>query len=137
MSADAQAQLLTLQLEADEDVDADELDEMTRQLRDELSEVPEVESAKLLHTGAAPAGAKVFDPISLGALAVAILPGAVPKLLEVLSGWLMRGENRKIKIKTQIGDRSVELEYAPSTMSQADLKQLVETLTGALQTKQA
>jgi hypothetical protein len=136
MSANAQKpRQLTLRLDAGEDVDADELDRMTRVLREELADVPDVESAELLGAGAAPRGSKVIDPISLGALAVAILPGAVPKVLDVLNGWLMRDENRKIKIKTQMGDRSVEVEYAPSTMSQADLKQLVETLTGALQTK--
>ena len=130
-------QPITLQLEAGADAGAEELDQLTRQLRDELAELPEVQSADLLRAGAAPRGSKGLDPISLGALAVSILPTAVPKLVEVLGGWLMRGENRKIKIKTQMGDRSVELEYSPSAMSQADLKQLVEALTSALQAKQA
>ena len=130
-------QPITLQLEAGADAGAEELDQLTRQLRDELAELPEVQSADLLRAGAAPRGSKGIDPISLGALAVSILPTAVPKLVEVLGGWLMRGENRKIKIKTQMGDRSVELEYSPSAMSQADLKQLVEALTSALQAKQA
>ena len=106
-------------------------------LNGEQAELPEVQSADLLRAGAAPRGSKGIDPISLGALAVSILPTAVPKLVEVLGGWLMRGENRKIKIKTQMGDRSVELEYSPSAMSHADLKQLVEALTSALQAKQA
>jgi len=131
------SQPITLQLDAGADAGAEELDQLTRQLRDELAELPEVQSADLLHAGAAPRGSKAIDLISLGALAVSILPTAVPKLVDVLGGWLMRDENRKIKIKTQMGDRSVELEYSPSAMSQADLKQLVETLTSALQSKQA
>ncbi|TMC50083.1 MAG: hypothetical protein E6J26_10015 [Chloroflexi bacterium] len=130
-------QPITLQLDAGADAGAEELDQLTRQLRDELAELPEVQSADLLHAGAAPRGSKAIDLISLGALGVSILPTAVPKLVDVLGGWLMRDENRKIKIKTQMGDRSVELEYSPSAMSQADLKQLVETLTSALQSKQA
>ena len=123
---------LTLSLDAGSDADAEELDRLTRQLRDELQEVPEVESVDLLKGGAVPHGAKVADPFTLGALVLAIIPSALPKLIEVLNGWSMRGENRKVKIKTQVGDRSVEVEYAPATMSQAELKSLVETLSGAL-----
>ena len=130
------SQPITLLLDAGADAGAEELDQLTRQLRDELAELPEVQSADMLHAGAAPRGSKAIDPISLGALAVSILPSAVPKLVDLLGGWLLRGENRKIKIKTQMGDRSVELEYSPSAMSQADLKQLVDTLTDALQSKQ-
>jgi hypothetical protein len=47
----------------------------------------------------------------------------------------MRGESRKIKIKTQVGDRSVEVEYSPQTTSPAELKNLVETLASALTPK--
>lgn len=72
----------------------------------------------------------------MGALVLAILPNAIPKLLEVLNGWSTRGENRKLRIKTQVGDRSVEVEYNPATMTQADLKQLVETLSGAISAKE-
>ncbi len=136
MEHDMHVAQLTLQIDADAAYHAEELDRLTRQLRDELQDVPEVESAELLKGGTAPAGSKVVDPITIGALLIAILPGAIPKLLEVINGWSMRGENRKIKIKTQVGDRAVEVEYAPSTMSQQELKTLVETLTGAMQTKQ-
>ncbi len=136
MPPDAQVTQFTLNIDAGTDADAEELDRLTRQLRDELQELPEVESVDLLRGGIAPKGTKAADPITLGALVLAILPNAIPKVLEVLNGWSMRGENRKVRIKTQVGDRSVEVEYNPTTMSQAELKQLVETLSGAISAKE-
>ena len=135
MTPDAKPAQFTLSIDAGADADAEELDRLTRQLRDALAEVPEVESVDLLRGGVVPQGAKVADPFTLGALVLAIIPSALPKLIDVLNGWSMRGENRKVKIKTQVGDRSVEVEYSPATMSQAELKSLVETLSGALSAK--
>lgn len=126
---------LTLQIvEKGQSVDADELDHLTRQLRGELQEL-DVESVELVKGTSAPTGAKAVDPVTIGALAVAVLPTALPKLIEFLNNWLMRGENRTIKIKTQVGERSVEVQYSPKAMSQAELKSLVDTLTGALAEK--
>ena len=135
MEHDTPVAQLILQIDAGEDSDVAELDRITRQLRREIQEEAEVESVELVKGETAPIGAKVFDPVTLGALALAILPSAIPKLIEVLNSWSMRGENRKIKIKTQVGDRSVEVEYSPTTMSQTDLKNLVETLSSALSAK--
>jgi hypothetical protein len=125
---------LLLQINAGPDADAEELDRLTRQLRNEIQEL-DVESVELVRGGAKPEGAKVLEVVTLGSLAVAVLPSVVPKLVEFLQNWLMRGENRRVKIKTQVGDRAVELEYSPSAMSQAELKGLVETLTSALTQK--
>ena len=137
MPSDAQPARMILQIDAGADADAEERDQLARQLRTRLEELPEVESVDLLRGGEAPKGARVAgDPITWGALVLAILPNAIPKLFEVLNGWTMRGENRKVKIKTQVGDRSVEVEYNPTTMSQVELKQLVQTLSGAISAKE-
>jgi hypothetical protein len=47
----------------------------------------------------------------------------------------MRAENRKIRVKTQVGDRSIELEYTPTAVSEEELMKLVSKLTGALADK--
>lgn len=127
---------LLLQVDAGADADAEELDQLTRQLRDEMQEL-DVESVELVKGEVVPEGAKVIEVVTLGSLAVSVLPSIIPKLIEFLQNWLMRGENRRIKIKTQVGDRSVELEYSPAAMSQTELKNLVDTLTGALTQKPA
>ena len=66
---------------------------------------------------------------------MAVLPTVVPELIKFLQAWSMRGQNRTVKIKTQAGDRSLEVEYDPKTMSPAELKSLVEMLNETLPEK--
>ncbi|MFQ5613749.1 MAG: hypothetical protein ACE5H9_16615 [Anaerolineae bacterium] len=131
MPTNAQIANLTLQVDAGQDTDAEELDRLTRQLRDELWEL-DVESVELAAGGDLPEGAKSAEALTLGALAVAVLPAVVPKLVEFLQAWSMRGENRVVKIKTQAGDRSLEVEYDPKTMTPTELKDLVDILNATL-----
>lgn len=131
MSPDTKPVSLTLHIDAGEEADADELDRITRQLLTEIQEL-DVESAELVRGEVAPEGAKSVEVVTLGALAVAVLPTVVPRLVEFLQAWSMRGESRRVKIKTQIGDRSLEVEYSPTSMSPDELKSLVDMLTGSL-----
>ncbi len=57
----------------------------------------------------------------------------IPKLIECIQNWVTRREGRTIKIKTQVGERSLEVEYSPTAMSQAELKGLVNTLMRAIE----
>ena len=131
MSSSAEVTRFTLHVDAGADADDEELDRVTRQLRDELRDLAGVEPVKPVEGGAPPEGAKSAEAMTLGALAVTILPSVVPKLMEFLQAWSMRGENRTVKIETRIGDRSVNVEV-PRTMSPDELKGLVDMLTGAL-----
>jgi len=121
---------MNLHINVGEDADEEELDRLTRQLRDEIREM-EVESVELVREKTTPEGA-MGELVTLGALAVAVLPTVIPELIKLLQSWLTRGENRAVKIKTQVGDRSLEVEYSPKTMSMSNLKELVGMLTGAL-----
>ena len=125
---------LTLQIHVGES-DPERLDRLTRQLRSELLDL-EVENVDFVKENQLPEGAKAADAVTLGALAVAVMPNFLPKLVEFLQSWTLRGEGYKVKVKSQIGDRSIELEYTPKAMSQEELKTLVETLTNTLTEKQ-
>ena len=111
--------------------DPNRQDNLTRILREELYDLG-VDSAEMISAGEAPTGSKSADAITIGALAVAVLPTFLPRLVEYLQSWCLRAENRKVRIKTQVGDRSVEVEYAPSALSQEELTQLVSRLTSSL-----
>jgi hypothetical protein len=126
---------LRLQISAGE-MDPERLDLLTRQLRQELLDL-EVESVDFIQEDQPPEGAKAADVVTLGALAIAVLPNFLPKLIEFLQSWSLRAEGRKVKVKSQVGDRAIELEYTPDAMSQQELKTLVETLTSALADSQA
>ena len=122
---------LTFQLNAGENYDPEELDLLTRQLLTEVQEL-DVESAELVKGGELPEGAKAGELITLGTLAVAVLPAMAPKLLDLVQSWSMRSQNRRVKIKAQVDNRSIEVEYSPATMSVDELKRLVSTLSEAL-----
>ena len=120
-----------LTIDAGPEIGDDELDMQTRGLRRELIDLG-VNSADPVSGEAAPEGTKSAEAVTLGSLALVVLPTFLPKLVEYLQSWTQRDESRRVKIKTQVGDRSIELEYTPAALSQEQLSNLVDTLTGAL-----
>jgi hypothetical protein len=122
---------LTLQLNPGQYLPDEELDVQTRHMLSEIREL-DVESAQLVKSGELPEGAKSGELVTLGSLAVVVLPTIAPKLIELLQSWSMRAENRTVKIKAQVADRSIEVEYSPATMSTDELKRLVSSLSEAL-----
>ena len=83
MSSETEAVQFTMQIGAGEDADAEELDRLTRQLRGELQDLG-VESAELVKGGPAPGGSKSVEAVTAGAIAVAVLPTFLPKLVEFI-----------------------------------------------------
>lgn len=125
---------LTLLIDAGADADAEELDRLTRRLRDEILEL-QVESVEPVRGAPAPEGTKGVDPMILGALVVAVGPTTLTKLLEFLHAWAMRREGQTVKLKLQNeGGASLEVEV-PATMSPAEVKQWVNSLNEALEKK--
>lgn len=131
MPTDTSIPLLNLQVDSGNVLDPDELDRVTRQLRSDLAEL-NVESVEFPHSTNVPAGAKSAEAVALGSLAVAVLPVAIPKVIEFLRDWLMRGENRTLKLKLQVGGNSAEIEYNPSTVATNDIELMVGKLTSVL-----
>src|ERR1044071_5072355 len=79
------------------DATEEDIDWMTRQLLSELREL-DVESAQLTRGGAAPAGAK-GDPISIGSIALELVPSVLPSVLGLVQAWISRGQGRTVKFK--------------------------------------
>ena len=122
---------LILNLDLGEEADDDALDRVTRDLRSELLGL-DVDSVEFVKSGESPEGAKSAEAVTIGSLAVILLPTLIPKLLEYLQSWSLRAESRKVSIKTQVGDRSIELEYSPAAISSDELEKLVQTLSSSL-----
>ncbi len=104
------------------DADAAELDLLTRQLMDELLE-QDIESAELARSGAAPAGTKSADAITIGSIAVAVLPAILPKIIEACQAWALRGQGRTVKFKGKIAGQDIEFEG-----NAEDLKKILSVL---------
>jgi hypothetical protein len=100
------------------DATEEDIDWMTRQLLFELREL-DVESAQLTRGGAAPAGAK-GDPISIGSIALELLPSVLPSVFGLVQAWVSRGEGRVVIFK------GLGIEFEGSA---EDLHKLIETLS--------
>ena len=119
---------LSLQLgfAGEEVVGNEELDRITRQLMVEIQTL-DVESIELLRDERIPEGAKSAEAVTLGALLLAVLPNAISPLLGLVQAWLLRDQNRKVKIKAEVKGRQVELECT-GFMSQDELGTLRDLL---------
>ena len=95
----------------------EELDRMTRQLLSELREL-NVESVELAKGGSAPAGSK-GDPITIGSIAMEVLPVVLPSVIGVVQAWALRGPGRTVKFK----GKGIEFEGSPE-----ELYRLLSTL---------
>jgi hypothetical protein len=122
MSAVTKPLHLSLYIEPGDAVDDDELDRITRRLRAEIQTL-DVESVELLREESVPKGTKSAEAVTLGALVMAVLPVTVPPLLSLVKDWLERSKDRKVKIKTEVKGRPVELEYS-GALSQGELETL-------------
>ncbi|MFI6044593.1 hypothetical protein ACIA8C_23400 [Nocardia sp. NPDC051321] len=108
------AELLTanILLSLATDADADDAERLTRQLRAELSEL-DLNSIDVVRAGPPPDAAKSVDPVTVGALVVALSAsgGVFTALIETLRDWLSRQAAAK-KIAVTIDGDTVELERA-------------------------
>jgi hypothetical protein len=81
-----------------------------------------VESAELAKNGPAPEGAK-GDPITMGAIAIAVLPAVLPSVITLIQTWIMRGQGRTVKFKGKVGRNMIEFDGPPE-----ELQKLLEML---------
>lgn len=113
---------IQLNLEISDDAaTSDEVDRLARHLLAELREM-DVESAELATGGPVPEGAKSAEIITAGTIALSVLPAALPKLIDFVQSWALRG-GRTVKFKGKVGGQAVEFEGSAD-----DLQALIKTL---------
>ena len=97
--------------------DDEELAEHAWALRAELTDLG-VEASPLPAAAPAPAGAKTGEAFTVGALALAVLPALLPKVLDFLRHWLDRDRARGgIRIRLGNGSAEVEVELTATDRS--------------------
>jgi hypothetical protein len=108
-------------------IDEGEREELLRYLQAELDELPFVARVEPSTTAGArvPAGAKSAEVVTVGVLALAILPKAVPQLIAFLRDWLVRPNARPVKIRVKAGDELVKAEYDPRTITAEEIGTLI------------
>jgi hypothetical protein len=95
----------------------EEIDRMTRQLLSALKET-EIESAELARGEPAPIGSK-GDAMTIGSIAVQVLPALLPGIVGLVQTWAAHAQGRTVKFKAQ----GIEFEG-----SSEDLQRLLVTL---------
>lgn len=101
----------------------EQLDRMTRQLLTELHDL-RIGQIGILQAGSIPEGTKSAEAITLGAIAIAVLPSLLPKLIEAVQAWALRGNNRIVKFKGKISKQMIEFEG-----SAEEFQKLLSTLS--------
>ncbi|MFC0844875.1 MULTISPECIES: effector-associated constant component EACC1 [Streptomyces] len=101
-----------LALAPDEESDAEEAERLTRRLLAELREL-DVDVFRPVPVGQLPAGAKGSDPVTVGAIVVALSAsgGVFTVLIDTLRDWLGR-QSARHRISVTIDGDTIELEHA-------------------------
>ena len=115
MTNEEQLSQFTLHIESPE-ADAEELEELTRQLRSEILETP-VEQVDFVPGTPAPEGAKGATLAAHGELAVTMKPGGLPDFLGLLRDWLTRHEDRRVEVTLNIGGNPVNIKASITDIS--------------------
>jgi len=136
MSEESKAGKYFLYLDMGDQLDQDQLDRLTRQLQNEILD-QDVEDAGLVSSDEIPEGAKAASAITWGAIAIEVLPTFLPGVVGFLKSWVNREETRNVKIKTQVGDKTVELEYSSSGIRENEVNELVSLLSASLREQSA
>jgi hypothetical protein len=94
----------------DPTADADSLDRSAHALRQEILEIPDVESVTTRSEGPAPEGARGLDVAAIGELIVVAQSGVAlaSSLIGLMQGWLKRREPTQ-SLKLTIDGKSIEL----------------------------
>ncbi len=102
---------LVLELDGGSDEQADV---MARSLARQLDELGA--EAELLRGAPAPQGTK-GDSVTVGSIAIAVLPTLLPKVLDFLGHWVGRQSGPTVKLKTERDGKTIEF-----TLSGGDIK---------------
>lgn len=99
------------------------LDDLTRSLYIELQDF-NLEKLELKQGITLPKGAKSgADPITIGAIAITVLPSLLPKVIEFIQAWSMRGDKKIVKFKGKISGQVIEFEG-----SREDLEKIISQI---------
>lgn len=120
---------LTIQLSGDS-MSERRLNATTVKLKKELSRLKPltVDRQREPH---APDGTMSVVAFTLGALAMTVLPKAVPAIIEYLRDWSLRNKDHTITIKKRSGVEEIEVSF-PQDLSSERLQRLLTVVSDAL-----
>lgn len=117
-------------LAPDDESDEEELERLSRGLRAELVEL-DIDSVRAAGVESVPRGAKAADPVTIGAVIVALSAsgGVFTSLVETLRDWLSRNTGRH-KISLTIDGDTIEIDSATAGEQRALIDAYIRRHTG-------
>lgn len=108
---------LTVTLDAEPDTDAEDLERLTRQLRDELSDLDV--QANFVTGGPAPANTKAGDVIEWGTLLLTLAAsgGVITTLINAIQTWLTN-RNQPAAVTVEMGGDKLQITGNPTDEQQ-------------------
>jgi hypothetical protein len=121
---------LFLQFRSDQPTEQASLDSLARRLNVEFQQANITSDLPL---ATAPFGTRSGLEVAAGAILVKVAPTLIPLVLQQLKKFISRSPDHSIKVKVQLGDKSVEVEYpTASSSSEQDVSALVKNLIGTI-----
>ena len=119
---------ILLNLNAGAELDDEEKEHVTRQLRYELLGLA-VNDVEFVKSGKTPTGAKAGDPVTLGALLITLAAsgGVLPTIIGTIQSWLTRHNQRSISL--EINGSKIDIK----DVSSEDQKRLINAWISAVQ----
>lgn len=119
---------MCLVVSGETDVDQEELDELTTQLRQRLLELA-VDDVRVGRSDeAVPKGAKPGEILAVGALAVTLAPAVLRPALRLVETWM---QNRPVRtVRVEIDGRTLELGHATAEQQQRLVEAFIEGTGG-------
>src|SRR5690349_15391003 len=117
--------LMTVNL-VDRNESSEALDQQTRVLVRDFRMLEGVTATIPAET--APPGSR-GDPVTIATIALAfVAAGGIPAIIQTLSDWAKRGENRKVILKVTVDKNAFETEFPSQGISQNELIELAEKI---------
>lgn len=126
MNAGNELVTLLIDIEPDPVCDAEELEDMRRELFNELKHT-NIVSIQFVTDHPAPQGTKGAVPIG-AEIAIALLAPMIPETIEYIYRWVKRKDNEKITIKSVIGGNLIEIKITASGDSGDQVTRFIESL---------
>ena len=113
----------------DEDVDPEQLDQLTQSLRRELLEL-DVDSVDQATAGPAPTGTRGLELAVIGALLVRAQASAelLAKVVGVVRGWLRDARRDTRTLRLTLNGQSIELTHATDAQQQQLVDQFIRSV---------
>lgn len=112
-----------------DDANNENIDRLTRNLYKELREL-DIENVNL-KTEKSPDGTKSDELVTIGAILLTTLPVTLPAIIQWLQAWSIRDKRNSIKIRKQVGKKTIEIEISDSTSPEI-LKEYIKLLENSI-----